>query len=184
MRTLIFIFLVGALSSCGGYKEYTEQVQKLDSLLIEVNKAEKIFDELPHKEITSRLDSIKSTISFLKTSIGDEITFDDGLLLDDYRSTKSIVKKFGNRSAQIRVEFKRTQAQLKNFKKALGEGAAKDSNGEDITNEYVKENMKLEVSAAENLIRSVKELKERSARFIKVNEEKLLVLSPVIERFK
>ncbi len=184
MKAVVFILSVVLLASCGGAKKYPEEVKKLDSLLVEVKSAQETFNQIPSEEINSRLDSIQSTIEFLKNALGDEITFDDGLILDDYRATKSIVKKFGKRTAQIKVEFKRTESQLLNFIEALSNGASEDSNGEAITDEYVKQNMKLETTAAENLINSVNELSERSSRFIKANEEKLNALSPVIERFK
>ena len=141
---LFFLCLTVGFFSCNQSSEYTSEVKKINSLLEQVADAKKEFDEIPHKEINSRLESIKSTIKFVEEASGGEIDKNNGLLLDSYRGVKSVVKRFGKRTSQMKVEFGRTKSQLENFKQALLESASHDKNNSQIDEAYVKLNMKKE----------------------------------------
>ena len=185
MRFLIFFScLTLGLFSCNQSSEYTSEVKKINSLLEQVADAKKGFDEIPHKEINSRLETIKSTIKFVEEASGGEIDKANGLLLDSYRGVKSVVKRFGKRTSQMKVEFGRTKSQLENFKQALLENASHDKNNSEINEAYVKLNMAKEEEAASNLISSLEELKARGVRFIKQNDEKSAALAPYLNSLK
>tara|TARA_B110000977_G_C10934773_1_gene438543 strand:+ start:229 stop:786 length:558 start_codon:yes stop_codon:yes gene_type:complete len=185
MRFLLFFScLTVGFVSCNQSSEYTSEVKKINSLLEQVAEAKKEFDEIPHKEINSRLESIKSTIKFVEEASGGEIDKNNGLLLDSYRGVKSVVKRFGKRTSQMKVEFGRTKSQLENFKQALLESASHDKNNSQIDKAYVKLNMKKEEEAASTLISSVEELKARGIRFIKQNDEKSAALAPYLNSLK
>ncbi len=172
------------MANCTNKPSHTLEVKTLDSLLAEVDAVEVVFNKLPHEGVNTRLDSIQSTIKFVEANYGGEISKENGFLLDNYRSTKSIVKRFGERTSQIQKEVARTKSQLSNFKEALSSGATHDKNNEKIDSKYIEKNMSLEKEAAGTLISGVNELKERSERFITKNEEKLQELLPYLNSLK
>lgn len=183
----IAVLLLGVIlffSNCDKKVNSTAEVKTLDSLLVQVEESERIFLDLPHEDIKARLDSIKSTISFVEANYGGEMNKEDALLLDKLRGTKSIVKRFGDRTSQMKTEFIRTKNQLSNFKEALISGATHDKNNQEMTPEYIQKNMELEKSAAENLISSVSELTTRSQRFIEQNDEKRKAIQPYLNSLK
>ena len=185
MKLSILVFLASLMfMSCGSPLETADDVKSIDALLTEVSKAKLEFDNLPHLEITERLEEIKKTIAYVEEASGGEINRENGLLLDNYRSTKSIVKRFGSRTSQMRVEFDRTKSQLENFKEALQDKATHDKNNTAITEEYISQNMIKEKEAASTLINSVEELKNRSIRFIEKNQEKSDALAPYLNSLK
>ncbi len=180
MHRLVFAFMALALFSCSKPNTYTKEVSQLDSLHAEVVKAEDMFKGLPHAEMNSRLDSIQSTVNYVKEASGGEINRENGLLLDKYRNTKNIVKKFKKRAPQIRAEIERTKNQLMNFKSALSSGATHDKNETEMDEEYVQTNMKKEKEAAETLVQTITELNERSSRFITEHDKRLEELKPYL----
>ena len=181
---IIFSCLLVGLVSCNQSTEYMDEVKKINSLLEQVAESKVEFDLIPHEEINNRLDSIKTVIRFIEESSGGEISKENGLLLDSYRGTKSIVKRFGKRTSQMKVEYDRTKSQLVNFKKALMENASYDKNNSEINKKYIKLNMKKEEEAASTLISSVKELNARGNRFIEQHDEKAAALTPYLNSLK
>jgi len=155
-------------------------VAKLDSLLTEVNKAETIYTlEINHTEINRRLDSLQQVMKKVERYEG-EMAQDDANLVAMFYDTRGIVKKYKSRGPQIKREIKRTQDQLKNLKHALHSNATHDKNGNIIDKAYVAKQMQKETEAAEYLVKSIMELKERSIRFIEENEKRLQDVLPYV----
>ena len=180
MRFVAILFCVATLFSCSDKIHNASEVTKLDSLLVEVNKAEETFlSEIDHREINWRLDSLKKVMQIVEDFQG-EISKEDAKLVAIYYDTRGIVKKYKNRSPQIRKEIKRTKVQLSNFKLALNSNATHDKNGNVIDKEYISEQMKKETEAAEFLVKSIMELKERSVRFKEENEKRLQDVLPYV----
>jgi len=181
MRFIAILFCVATLFSCSKKPNTSSEVVKLDSLLTEVNKAENVFNsEIDHSEITWRLDSLKSIMSIVENFEG-EIVKDDAKLVAMFYDTRGIVKKYKNRAPQIKREIKRTQEQLVNFKQALTSNATHDKSGNVIDKAYVAKQMRKETEAAEYLVKSIMELKERSVSFIKENEQRLKDVLPYVK---
>jgi len=184
MRFFTILFGITMLSSCSQLGNVSSEVAKLDSLLTEVNAAEKIYEEnIPHEEIGIRLDSLKKIVSFAEGYSG-EMSLKDANMISKYNDTKNIIKKFKSRSPQIKKEIERTIIQLTTFREALNSKATKDKNGRVIDKLYIEKEMRKETEAAEYLVKSIKELDERSQEFLKMNESRLQEVLPYVNALK
>jgi len=186
MRILLVIFSLSIilLSCSDDSSEYREEIKQLNTLLNKVNEAEAKFDGYPHENISLKLDSIQNTIDFVEANYGGEMSRENGLLLDKFRNTKNIIKKFKQRSSQIRSELIRTKSQLENFSSALSIGATLDKNDQPIDKTYVETNMTLEKKAAEKLVESIDQLEARIERFHKEFSIRAEALNPYINSLK
>lgn len=182
MKFCAFLFCIATLISCSSKINTSAEVSKLDSLLTEVTTAENVYkSEIQHEEIHWRLDSMSNVLKFIESNYEGEMAKENAMLVARYNDTKGIVKKYKNRAPQIRKEIDRTKMQLSNFKQALQAGATKDKNGNVIDKEYVSKQMRKETEAAEYLVKSIMELKERSLRFIEENEKRLQDVLPYVK---
>jgi len=105
-------------------------------------------------------------------------------MISKYNDTKNIIKKFKSRSPQIKKEIERTIIQLTTFREALNSKATKDKNGRVIDKLYIEKEMRKETEAAEYLVKSIKELDERSQEFLKMNESRLQEVLPYVNALK
>lgn len=182
MRFYAILFCIATLTSCSRNINTSAEVKKIDSLLTQVKAAEQVYNsEIPHAEITWRLDSLSRIFKTVEASQENELSKENAMLLSRYNDTKGIVKKYKQRSPRIKSEISRTQSQLSNFKQALESGATHDKNGNVIDKAYISAQMKKETEAAEYLVKSIMELKERGTRFIDENEKRLQDVLPYVK---
>lgn len=162
------------MSSCQSRPAYIGEIRALDSLFFAVTDAERRFDEIQQESTSEFFGSIKDDLEFIQQSYEGTMDRDRAALLADYRSITKLVKDFDRRYTRTNAEIDRTKNQLRTLQNALESGATHDSEGGEMTAEYVAKVYKQETEVASNLIVEIDKMRDR----IQLAQERYRELHP------
>jgi hypothetical protein len=158
-----------ALNSCSKKHPHLTEVATLDSLMQEVQLAKLTFDSLDASKVEEQLGQINRDVKKLQSIVGVTLTKEEAGFFNDYNNTKRLIKDFPDQYRRIEKELARTTVQLSQLKEALKKQATVDGSGNEISEEYVKKQMKAEGNVASHLIEEIEEMavrvKKANARF-------------------
>ena len=157
---LVTLLILG-ISSCEPKPSYSSEISQLDSLYFAVTDAEKRFDEIQQEPTSNFFGSIKDDLEFIQQNYEGSMDREKGSLLANYRSITKLVKDFDRRYSRTNAEIDRTKDQLRTLQSALEDGATHDSQGGEMTPEYVAKVFRQEKEVASNLIEEIDEMRDR-----------------------
>lgn len=151
-KVLVFLSAFVLLLACGGVKNPEEKVASIDSTLLSLDSAEKVFTSFNFGQLQSMTDSVKSHLQVVQRLYQGEQTAEMAEPLAQYRTIVKLLPDIDKRSKQVEAEIAKTKKQLGDLKNMLSSGATVDGVGNKIDNAYVEKVFKEEMDVAKNLI--------------------------------
>jgi hypothetical protein len=145
--TLLVLF-----AACGGIKNADEKIAAIDSKLLSLDSAEKLFYSLSMEQLQTITDTVESHLTFVQRNYVGEQTAAMTEPFAQYRTILKLLPDIGTRSKQVAAEIVKTKKQLGDLRAALQSGATVDGVGNKIDNTYVERVYKEEMDVATNLI--------------------------------
>jgi hypothetical protein len=145
--TLLVLF-----AACGGIKNADEKIAAIDSKLLSLDSAEKLFYSLNMEQLQTITDTVESHLTFVQRNYVGEQTAAMTEPFAQYRTILKLLPDIGTRSKQVAAEIVKTKKQLGDLRAALQSGATVDGVGNKIDNTYVERVYKEEMDVATNLI--------------------------------
>ncbi len=113
--------------SCSGTDKYRAETNQIDSLLIQLDSAEKAFLKLDSASCTEKLKVVNALLGEATNVIRDTLLKDEARLLSDFRSIKKPLKEFLTRRSSVIKEILLTRKQLKDLSHDLEQGLISDT---------------------------------------------------------
>ncbi len=119
MKNLTILFAtITVLASCSDHP-YQKQIQKVDSLLVVVNDAEQILQNLSPNDYDGMLDTVSQDVKFIQNHYPDTMDLQTALKVDYYYRTIKSVSKFSTTLSSQSAELQYSKSQLKNMRQDL-----------------------------------------------------------------
>lgn len=119
---LALVLVMVLVSSCSGTDKYRVETSQIDSLLIQLDSAEKVFLMLDSASCTEKLKNVNTLLGEATNVIRDTLLKEEARLLSDFRSIKKPLKEFLTRRSSVIKEILVTRKQLKDLSHDLDEG--------------------------------------------------------------
>lgn len=159
---ILFISIIGiALSSCDPKTRYKEEIARLDSTLTVLDSAEIRYRAVPADSISGFYAKIKLEMKLIADVYEGEMDKDRAFLLSQYRDIPNYIKNFPQVYGDLIRELEKSRTQIQSLKKALEEGAGKDSMGNKINKEYAIKYSNDECTIAAQVVAQIDKMEEK-----------------------
>lgn len=146
------LLVVALFVACGGIKNAEEKIAAIDSKLLSLDSAEKLFSTLNTAQLQSITDTVEAHLTFVQRNYVGEQTAAMTEPFAQYRTILKLLPDIGKRSKQVTAEIEKTKKQLGDLRSAIQTGATVDGVGNKIDGPYVERVFKEEMDVATNLI--------------------------------
>jgi len=167
---IISLFAV-SLSSCDPKAKYKEEISKLDSTLVVLEAAEVRYRAIPADSISGFYAKIKLEMKLISELYKGEMDKDRAFLLSQYRDIPNYIKNFPQVYGDLIRELEKSKTQIMALKKALEEGAGKDSMGNKINKEYAIKYSNDECTIAGQVVSQIDKIQEKFPESLKRYDE-------------
>ena len=154
-NSFLFIAMMTAalsiLSSCGK-KNYSRQIQQIDSLLSDLQQIAVQYNSLDFRRLSAQFDSVNQHLEYVQKNYVGYQREDMAKVFSDYRQVKKLIPDLASAQSKITTEINTDLEQLTNLKQAMIEGASHDAAGNKITEEYMDKAFRDETKAANDLM--------------------------------
>lgn len=160
---IIFITTLFAISfsSCDPKAKYKDEISKLDSTLTVLDSAEIRYRAVPADSISGFYAKIKLEMKLIAEVYEGEMDKDRAFLLSQYRDIPNFIKNFPQVYGELIRELEKSKTQIQSLKKALEEGAGKDSMGNKINKEYAIKYSNDECTIAAQVVAQIDKIEEK-----------------------
>lgn len=125
MRTLLFtcISLFSLLlCSCGPGDRYKDEVNTLDSLVVSLDKAEKLFNSIDSAGARKYYENVNAGLGHISELVKDTLSRDQAMLISQFRSVKKPLKDYLQRLSVTYEEIAVTRKQLQDLSHDISKG--------------------------------------------------------------
>ncbi len=122
---LLFASTLLLVSGCGNGDAYKMEVGGLDSLQVQLDKAEQAFLSLDSSRASQTLSEVNKKLGRLNELITDTLSREEAQLLSSYRGIKKPLKEFTQKYSGTKKEITVTRKQLQDLRHDLSKGIMK-----------------------------------------------------------